>query len=192
MGKGIVNAAEEVFPGVPDFICHFHFLRDIGKDLLLDDETAFKKRLRRLNVRPKLRRRAKYIESKIDPDSHDLGSIIESIQSGYCQASDFKHMPAILAYALLQWIFDAPRQSGGYGFPFDRINLDFYRRLQTVHRLLAQIKTVDLNLSAKAKKPFLQTYKVLTEFAEDKRLNDLSDRLETKAKVFDKLRKPCV
>ena len=24
----------KVFPGIPDFICHFHFLRDIGKDFL--------------------------------------------------------------------------------------------------------------------------------------------------------------
>ncbi len=32
MGKGILAAVGKVFPGVPDFICHFHFLRDIGKD----------------------------------------------------------------------------------------------------------------------------------------------------------------
>jgi hypothetical protein len=64
MGKGIVNAVEEVFPGIPDFICHFHFLRDIGKDLLADEYTAFQKRLRRLKVRPTLRRQAKYLEKK--------------------------------------------------------------------------------------------------------------------------------
>ena len=34
MGAGIINAVETVFPDTPDFICHFHFLRDIGKDLL--------------------------------------------------------------------------------------------------------------------------------------------------------------
>ena len=34
MGNGICEAVKEVFPGVPDFICHFHFLRDIGKDSL--------------------------------------------------------------------------------------------------------------------------------------------------------------
>lgn len=30
MGKGILAAVAAVFPGAPDFICHFHFLRDIG------------------------------------------------------------------------------------------------------------------------------------------------------------------
>jgi len=189
MGKGIVNAVEEVFPGVADFICHFHFLRDIGKDLLLDDYNALKKRLRRLKVRPILRRRAKYLEHKIDPDSHDLSAVIESIKNGSWQISDFDHIPTVITYALVQWIFDAPSQSNGYGFPFDRTQLDFYRRLQLAHRLLAKIKNIQLNSNSNANKPFVQTYKVLTEFAEDKRLNEIADHLETKATVFDKLRK---
>ena len=33
MGHGLMSAIGEVFTGVRDFICHFHFLRDIGKDL---------------------------------------------------------------------------------------------------------------------------------------------------------------
>jgi hypothetical protein len=34
MGRGICRAVADVFPGIHDFICHFHFLRDIGKDFL--------------------------------------------------------------------------------------------------------------------------------------------------------------
>jgi hypothetical protein len=30
MGKGILKAVATVFPKVPDFICHFHFPRDVG------------------------------------------------------------------------------------------------------------------------------------------------------------------
>ena len=33
MGSAILKAAATVFPTVPSFICHFHFLRDLGKDL---------------------------------------------------------------------------------------------------------------------------------------------------------------
>ena len=33
MGSAILKAVLAVFPGVPDYICHFHFLRDLGKDL---------------------------------------------------------------------------------------------------------------------------------------------------------------
>jgi hypothetical protein len=37
MGKEILAAVASVFPGVADFICHFHFLIDIGKDLMGED-----------------------------------------------------------------------------------------------------------------------------------------------------------
>jgi hypothetical protein len=188
MGKGIINAAEEVFPDIPDFICHFHFLRDIGKDILLDDYTAFQKRLRRLNVRPALRRRAKYLEHKINPDCHDIDGIVGSFQSGNWQADHFRHVPMVLTYALIHWIFEYPKQSNGYGFPFDRPHLDFYRRLQKVHQLLGQIMDINLSDSTNANKPFFQTYKAFTAVVEDTRLNSLAKDLEAKAEVFDKLR----
>ncbi len=34
MGPGIIKAMAEVFPDTRVLICHFHFLRDIGKDFL--------------------------------------------------------------------------------------------------------------------------------------------------------------
>ena len=188
MGKGIVNAVEEVFPDTPDFICHFHFLRDIGKDLLADEYRAFQKRLRKLKVRPTLRRQAKYLEQKIDPACHDIAGIIESLQSGHWQATHFDYIPMIMTYALIHWTFDYPSQSNGYGFPFDRPHLDFYRRLQEVHRLLGQIMDINLNDSSNTNRPFSQLYKVVTKVVEDKRLKDLAKNLESKAVVFDKLR----
>jgi hypothetical protein len=87
---------------------------------------------------------------------------------------------------LIQWIFEYPSQSSGYGFPFDRPHLDFYRRLQEVYQILGKFKDADMD--KKAKKPVIQIYKVLAEFAEDQRLNDLSKDLEVKSAVFDKLR----
>lgn len=188
MGKGIVNAVEEVFPDAPDFICHFHFLRDIGKDLLTDEYTAFYKRLRKLKIRPTLRRQAKYLEQKIDPASHDIDEIIESLQSGNWQATHFNHIPIIMAYTLIHWIFDYPSQSSGYGFPFDRPHLDFYRRLEKVYQLLEQIMDINLTDSASANRPFSQLHKVVTKVVGDRRLNDLAKNLEAKVKVFDKLR----
>ncbi len=44
-------------------------------------------------------------------------------------------------------------------------------------------------MTQKAKKPVLQICKVLAEFAEDQRLNDLAKDLEVKLTVFDKLRR---
>lgn len=188
MGKGILNAVAEVFPYTPDFICHFHFLRDIGKDLLNNDYTTLLKRLRKIKVRPKLRRRAKYLEQKINPDCHDAGKIIESLQSGKWQTNNFDNVPLITAYALIQWIFDYQKESDGYGFPFDHPYLDFYRRIQKVHILLSQIKEINFNDSAKANRPFIQLYKAITITAEDNLLYELAQKLESKIEAFNKLR----
>ena len=188
MGKGIVNAVEEVFPDTPDFICHFHFLRDIGKDLLTDEYRSLQKRLRKLKIRPALRRQAKYLEKKIDPAGHDIGGIIQSLQSGNRQAAQFDHAPTIMAYALIHWIFDCPSQSNGYGFPFDRPQLDFYRRLHEVFELLEHIMEVDINGFSTSNRAFPQLFKVVAKAAEDNRLNDIAKNLESKATVFDKLR----
>jgi len=186
MGKGILNAAAEVFPDTPDYICHFHFLRDIGKDLLLSDYTTFYKRLRKLKVRPTLKQRVRYLGQKINPESHDIDRIAGSIQQGALDSIDFEPISDIIVYMLIQWVFEYPSQSSGYGFPFDRPHLDFYHRLQEVYQILGKLK--DADMTQKAKKPVIQIYKVLAEFAEDQRLNDLAKELETKSAVFDKLR----
>ncbi len=191
MGRGIVTAVEEVFPGTPDYICHFHFLRDVGKDLLLSDYAALQKRLQKFKIRTSLRQKAKYLEQKIDPVSQNIDEIILILESGVWPkpAPKVEHFPLITAYALIHWIFQYNSQSQGYGFPFDRPHLDFYRRMQKVHLLLEEIMNVHLRDKTKDNKPFLQIYKALKEVAEDKRLNDLAASLERKATVFDKLRK---
>lgn len=188
MGRGIIAAVEEVFKGVPDFICHFHFLRDLGKDLLLDEYTTLQKRLRKFKVRPLLRQRAKYLEQKIDPACQSIEEIMESLESGTWQTTSFKNIPLITTYALIQWVFEYQRQSNGYGVPFDRLHLDFYRRLQKAHQLLAKIMDIHLRGNIKDNKPFYQIYRTFKEVVEDKQLNELASSLERKAQVFDKLR----
>ncbi len=43
MGKGICAAIEIVFSEVLDFICHFHFLRDLGKDLFEEEHSKIRR-----------------------------------------------------------------------------------------------------------------------------------------------------
>lgn len=95
MGVGILAAIEEVFPGLLDFICHFHFLRDIGKDLLLEDYQSIIKCLRKHNIRSLLRQKAKHFEKKIGGNTQmidasilgvldDLKESLEIGESGVC------------------------------------------------------------------------------------------------------------
>ena len=59
MGRGILAAVATVFPGVADFICHFHFLRDIGKDMMDKDYQKVRKGLKKHGIRASLRRKKK-------------------------------------------------------------------------------------------------------------------------------------
>jgi len=131
---------------------------------------------------------ARYLEQKIDSTAPVLDEIVSSLEFGTWQTTSCEPVPLIMAYALIQWVFAYPQLSNGYGFPFDRPHLDFFRRLQTAHRLLKQIMEVRLRGIVKDNKPYYLVYRTLDEAVNDYQLNDLAASLERKAKVFDKLR----
>ncbi|MFH1097876.1 MAG: transposase, partial [Candidatus Desantisbacteria bacterium] len=186
MGVGILRAVEEVFAGLPDFICHFHFLRDIGKDLLLQDYQRIIKQLRKHNIRALLRQKARYLEKKIEQTSDVVADFKASLDNGRFKTDFLKQMPAFAAYTLINWAFESPSESGGYGFPFDRPHLEFYRRLKTIHRLLKEI--MDIQAGEKGKRPFIAVHQLLEDVVGDKELKKAADSMEDKVKVFDKLR----
>ncbi len=66
MGKGILSAVKKAFPGVKDFICHFHFLRDIGKDLFGNENDIIRNRLKAHGVQGQLRQKAIVLKNGID------------------------------------------------------------------------------------------------------------------------------
>ncbi len=103
-----------------------------------------------------------------------------------------EHIPFIVAYTLIHWVFYFKRQSSGYGFPFDRPYLFFYRRLQITHRLLGEVMDVHLRGLAKDNKPFLQIYRAFEKAVEGKRLNDLAANLDGGPKYLISSVLPCV
>ncbi len=119
MGKGILKAVATIFPKVPDFICHFHFLRDIGKDFLGTEYDTIRKRLSKHGISAKLRYRAKQL--KADLDRHpELIKVLESgIENALLPAEARQFMPVLNVYALIQWTLRGKSEGHGYGFPFD-------------------------------------------------------------------------
>jgi hypothetical protein len=181
-------AVEEVFPGLPDFICHFHFLRDVGKDLLLRDYQSIIKQLRKYDVRKLLRQKARYLEKKICLDSDVIDDLRASLENGELNSACVERIPALSTYTLIHWAFESSSESRGYGFPFDRPHLEFYQRLKKIHCLLGNIRDIRLRDKAKDNRSFIQVQQLLEEVLADKELNESAANMERKAKVFDKLR----
>lgn len=186
MGTGILAAVEAVFPGLPDFICHFHFLRDIGKDLLLQDNQHIIQCLRKYNRRARLRYQARSLANQLDHRTQTMAQFKASVDSGHL--SGLESIGSMSLFTLIHWAFGALRQSDGYGFPFDRPYLLFYQRLKRLHRLLGDALEMDVTNPCKDKRVFNSVWHLLDEFINDQALSRTVTNMTAKAQVFDKLR----
>jgi hypothetical protein len=178
MGRGILSAVKAVFEGIPDFICHFHFLRDIGKDLFDKEYAIIRNRLKKHKIRILLRQRARALEKVIDDDPQTFYRLAVSIDGG--KPPVMEKMAPMAAYAMIHWVFDRSELEG-YGFPFDCPHLVFYRKLTVLHDMVnAQLGT---------NKAFSRLWRPLTRVVEDQQLQRAASQMDKKVKVFNKLRK---
>jgi len=82
MGSGLQKAVATVFPDSADFICHFHFLRDLGKDLFEREYTRILNRLRSHGITTKLHNYAKELLRTIYNDSCLVDSFTRAFHQG--------------------------------------------------------------------------------------------------------------
>ena len=189
MGKGILSAVETVFPGKPDFICHFHFLRDIGKDLLEDEYQRIRNRLKKHRIRSSLRQMARSLESAVGKDRKAMETLHAGMSKGDdTDLSSFGKMPALAAFALIHWAFDTSAQLNGYGFPFDRPHLLFYHRLEAIYALVEAIRETPLR-HEKTHRPLNQLFRAIKQVMDDLALRKSVAQLDERVRVFDTLRK---
>ena len=188
MGQGILSAVKTVFKGIPDFICHFHFLRDIGKDLFETDYSKIRSRLTKHKIRGVLRQKAKALEKIINDDPKAVRQLRLSLDNGQMGPSLIKSMPALAAYTMIHWAFDASDQLDGYGFPFDCPHLIFYQRLKAVHDFVNQYNASG-SRSASNNRALLSLWRPLTKIVEDQQLTRAASHMKEKLDSFKKLRK---
>jgi hypothetical protein len=189
MGKGILTATGEVFPGKPDFICHFHFLRDIGKDLLEEDYQRIRNRLKKLKIRTSLRQRARALYKAVGEDDRAVRALMAGINKGKIDLFSFHQMPDLAAFTMIHWAFDTSGQLRGYGFPFDLPHLLFYQRLKMIYSLIEQIRDTALRYENKTYKPLFQLFRLIKRIMDDPTLNKSVAQIEERVKVFEDLRK---
>jgi hypothetical protein len=189
MGTGILRAIHEVFPGVPDFICHFHFLRDVGKDLLEADYEALRQRLRKHGLGQKLLYRARRLKSTLDQQPEVMEGFCHSVQQGHWPPSaQLESFPLLCAYSLIQWALESKRGSEGYGFPFDRPQVEWAHRMLVLGERLEQIKDIHLRGQWTDNKPLLRLSCELRNLCADAGLARRLAALDEKIQVFDQLR----
>jgi hypothetical protein len=179
MGHGLMSAIAFVFAGVRDFICHFHFLRDIGKDLFEKEYALIRNRLKKHKIRSVLRQRINVLKKLIGEDDSSVRRLATDIDRGSIDPLALPKVPLLGAYALIHWCFDTSALDG-YGFPFDCPHLIFYRRLKALHGLIDKQSIRSRELA--------RLWRPLTRIVEDQQLSKAAIQMQKKVEVFEKLR----
>jgi len=141
MRRALISASGEVFKGVPQFICHYHFAADVGKDILSPHADRLRKLFRSTGVRPKLRaliRSLKDFATAKDTSDHRVTDILQLRSTKGLRNHCTPEAAKGAVHALASWILEYHQDGEGYGFPFDMPYLNLYKRIVNVHKELCQ------------------------------------------------------
>lgn len=188
MGTGILKAVTEVFPGIPDFICHFHFLRDIGKDFLEPAYSLLRKRLRIHAASSRLHALVRKTRQRLIEQNADPLRLVNAIKAAHA-LEDVNLLPMASTYSLALWCLHGKNSGDGYGFPFDRPHLMFAERLLELNHHLPKLLNAKLNISRRTQRSLFKLAREVSKPAKDIEIHNALNELRWRCLVFDRLRK---
>ena len=139
--QSLITATADVFPRSPQFVCHYHFAADVGKDILSSHVDRLRRLFRRTKVRPKLRALCRSLKQfAASPDSGEpvLGSVLGATSTKKLREVSTPTAVKGTVHALATWILAFSHSGDGYGFPFDVPYLTLYDRILEVHQVLRE------------------------------------------------------
>jgi len=171
-------AFKEVFPDVLLLICHFHFLRSIGKSFLEDEIIGLQHILKQYDVNQRLKRLLRNCKEKIDVNP-TLSHYLEYDEAEY--KSSFQKFPGVVkTYCKIQWILAYEQELNGYGAPFDRSEFVYLQRMRKTYEALKELSCDVEELSE------LKFF--LASILEDPNLKQYIKTIEKKIEDFDHIR----
>jgi len=161
MGKGICTAVSSVFPGIPDFICHYHFLADIGKDLLGIDYDKIRNRLSKHGIQGKLHKRVREWAKDIQENPVLVQSLIDGVTEGRLHPSAVEILPTCPPLP----------------------HLVFYERLTVLFSILTKLNGVHPTVRKKNLRSYSTIVRDLLDTVEDPTLRTVACQAREKAAV---------
>ena len=139
--KSLITAAGKTFPGVHQFVCHFHLASDVGTDILSPHVDRLRRLFRRTEVRPKLAalcRSLKQFAVHEEGTEHVVSLVLACRSASQLQQQLTPQTAYGIIHALLSWILAFSSAGEGYGFPFDLPYLTLYERIVEVYTVLEE------------------------------------------------------
>ncbi len=188
MGKGILKAVAEVFPSIRDFICHFHFLRDIGKDFLDPAYSKLRKHLRSHAISSRLHALMREARQCLCEQNSDPALLAKAIQAAD-PSQDKRLLSLASTYSLALWCLHGKHSTDGYGFPFDRPLLEFAQRMLELNHFLPKFLNLFTNGDWRDNQLLPKLTKEISVVAKDLKLCQAVEELCWRSQLFDRLRK---
>jgi len=185
----IEGAHQQVMPDIPDLICHYHFLENVGAKLCEKHHTKLIACLRRLKIRPALCSLRHDLVRYTKQNGCITPAQIEQLLTAPEQAThlDPAQKRRALAYLILCWLEDYGADLQGEYFPFDLPSLALYRRYRTVHGWLLQTMAA-IDSPSRASSTLETILHRLATVVEDRELVAAAERLEKAATLLNELR----
>jgi hypothetical protein len=157
--------------GIPDLLCHYHFLGAIGKKLFDAPYTVLRNLLRQSKVRTQLRELLRELRQ------HSTAEVYEGKYGHGRLREDL--------LVLLYWVLEGEGRKDT-PYPFSLPHLDFYRRCQEA--LLRAERWLPLPRSHVERRALKQLTEVLAQFDELPRLAWVVPKLQSGWQAFSELR----
>ena len=186
--------AEVVVNAYPDaniiiFACHYHFNKDIGKDILNAGHNALKDCIR--GIKATLGR---YIRETCELVGDDTGNVEKEANEWINDPSNVTingepEGAAIVRY-LIQWIMDSVEDGDGGQFPFELPYLLFYDRVVRMAKVSEFLlkKSVENVRKSPTYRLLKRLNKATTALAKDIKAAEIAEKLRAINELFMKLR----
>lgn len=191
LSNNISIARDEVFKGILDLICQYHFLENVGEALFKKTHQELTACLRKLKIGPGLKslRNGLVKRSKMEPSISEK-EFNEFLKNPDSQLQlDNVILQKHLTYFILRWLNDYSSELKGEYFPFDQPSLIFYRRCVNVYNLLNEQLASSVSVKGRERQTLRSIVRVLEPVKNDETLLNISSRLEKEVNIFEELRK---
>jgi hypothetical protein len=190
LSSAMSRACDAALEGVPHDVCHFHFARDVGEDLLTQPQNAFSARLRHLKLQVCMREQRKtQTEWLREHAGQPEGALLlQRLLKGAAHEGVWNETlgkEVLLAFHF--WMLDYAADGGRQGFPFDPHGLYFHRRLLRGHDALERLLARPL-VAALAPRPLWNLRQELRRYREDAGIAAAAAHFELAFHEFDRLR----
>ena len=189
-GQLVVEEIRNVYPDaeIRIFACHYHFVKDIGKDILGDCHNRLKGCIN--DTKATLGRYIRETRDKTTDGAEDISKTLEN----WLSSSDSMDIPMVsnaiaIIRHLIQWVLDSGQDGDNNRFPFELPYLLFYDRVVRMAGITTKVlDRVEADTRSSTYSLLKRLNKTTTALMKNKTASGAAESIRSKNELFLRLR----